>query len=165
MAMLGLVACEQEAPFEAPPAVVAELERDPDVLIIGAGLAGLSAAIDAASAGARVLVIDMNSVFGGHEQAYNDWMDWAVDGQPEWTRFYAENSREMIYDWVTGLGVRFDRVQLSHGNSVPRFHMTSQSDAAAVPGGAEILQYHLPLERERGSSAHGRQSRTGCRGD
>ena len=148
MTLLGLVACEQEAPFEAPPAVAAELERDPDVLIIGAGLAGLSAAIDAASAGARVLVIDMNSVFGGHgiqsggvavvgspmqealgfqdtpEQAYNDWMDWAVDGQPEWTRFYAENSREMIYDWVTGLGVRFDRVQSSHGNSVPRFHMT-----------------------------------------
>ena len=95
-----------------------------------------------------VLVIDMNSVFGGHgiqsggvavvgspmqealgfqdtpEQAYNDWMDWAVDGTPEWTRFYAENSREMIYDWVTGLGVRFGRVQLSHGNSAPRFHMT-----------------------------------------
>jgi len=147
-ALLGLAACEQEAPLETPPAEVAEPEQDADVLIIGAGLAGLSAAIDAASGGARVLVIDMNSVFGGHgiqsggvavvgspmqealgfhdtpEQAYNDWMDWAVDGQPEWTRFYAENSRRMIYDWVTGLGVRFDRVQSSHGNSVPRFHMT-----------------------------------------
>ena len=39
---------------------------DADIIIVGAGLAGLSAAIDAASAGARVLVIDMNSVFGGH---------------------------------------------------------------------------------------------------
>ena len=30
----------------------------------------------------------------------------------------------MIYDWVTSFGVRFDRVRPSHGNSIPRFHMT-----------------------------------------
>ena len=151
LALLGLVACEQEPPLESqPPQSPQSLttQQDADVLIIGAGLAGLSAAIDAASGGARVLVIDMNSVFGGHgiqsggvaivgspmqeelgvrdspAQAYEDWMEWAVDGHPEWTRFYAENSREMIYDWVTGFGVRFDRVQPSHGNSLPRFHMT-----------------------------------------
>jgi len=123
-------------------------ENDADVIIVGAGLAGLSAAIDAASGGAEVLVIDMNSVFGGHgiqsggvavvgspmqaergfqdtpERAISDWTDWTVDGHPEWLRFYAEHSREMIYDWLIGLGVRFDRILPSHGNSVPRFHMT-----------------------------------------
>jgi succinate dehydrogenase/fumarate reductase flavoprotein subunit len=123
-------------------------QDDADIIIIGAGLAGLSAAIDAANGGAAVLVIDMNSVFGGHgiqsggvavvnspmqvemgfrdtpDLAYQDWMEWTVEGQPEWTRFYVEHSRELIYDWVTGLGVRFDRVIPSHGNSVPRFHMT-----------------------------------------
>ncbi len=145
---LGSAACERESPLEVPSAPIPQPQQDADVLIIGAGLAGLSAAIDAASGGARVLVIDMNSVFGGHgiqsggvafvgtpmqealgfqdtpEQAYQDWMDWAIDGHPEWTRFYAENSREMLYDWVTRLGVRFDRIVPSHGNSIPRFHMT-----------------------------------------
>ncbi len=123
-------------------------KNDADVIIVGAGLAGLSAAIDAASGGATVLVIDMNSVFGGHgiqsggvavvgspmqlergfkdtpERAIADWTAWTVDGHPEWLRFYAEHSRAMIYDWLTGLGVRFDRILPSHGNSVPRFHMT-----------------------------------------
>ncbi|HSG65199.1 MAG TPA: FAD-dependent oxidoreductase, partial [Gammaproteobacteria bacterium] len=121
---------------------------DIDVLVVGAGLAGLSAAIDAASTGARVTVVDMNSVFGGHgiqsggvafvdspmqeaagfedtpAQAYADWMEWTVDGNSEWTRFYAENSRTMLYDWLTDLGVHFDRIRPSHGNSIPRFHMT-----------------------------------------
>jgi succinate dehydrogenase/fumarate reductase flavoprotein subunit len=134
-----LPACERQ---ESP------VQNDADIVIVGAGLAGLSAAIDAASSGADVLVIDMNSVFGGHgiqsggvavvgspmqaelgfvdtpDKAYRDWMEWTVDGHPEWTRFYADNSRELIYDWVTGLGVRFDRIIPSHGNSEPRFHMT-----------------------------------------
>jgi predicted oxidoreductase len=125
-----------------------ETQKDADVIIVGAGLAGLSAAIDAASEGAEVLVVDMNSVFGGHgiqsggvaivgspmqaelgfgdtpDLAYADWMEWTVDGHPEWTRFYVEHSREWIYDWLTGLGVRFDRIIPSHGNSVPRFHLT-----------------------------------------
>jgi succinate dehydrogenase/fumarate reductase flavoprotein subunit len=144
-----LAACApQDAPAPGSGPAADAASTDADVLIVGAGLAGLSAAIDAANAGARVLVVDMNSVFGGHgiqsggvavvgspmqqaagytdtpEQAYRDWMDWTVDGHPEWTRFYAENSREMIYDWVTGFGVRFDRMRPSHGNSLPRFHMT-----------------------------------------
>jgi succinate dehydrogenase/fumarate reductase flavoprotein subunit len=134
-----LSACERYEPG---------VQLDADVIVVGAGLAGLSAAIDAASSGAEVLIIDMNSVFGGHgiqsggvavvnspmqaamgfqdtpDLAYRDWMDWTIDGHAEWTRFYVEHSRELIYDWVTGLGARFDRIIPSHGNSVPRFHMT-----------------------------------------
>lgn len=137
--LIGLAACGRQQP---------QIDNDADVIIVGAGLAGLSAAIDAANGGAEVLVIDMNSVFGGHgiqsggvaiigspmqaqmgyadtpDQAYADWMEWTVDGNPEWTRFYVENSRELIYDWVTGFGTRFDRVIPSHGNRIPRFHMT-----------------------------------------
>lgn len=137
--LAGLASCSPATP---------EADYDADIIVVGAGLAGLSAAIDAASAGADVLVIDMNSVFGGHgiqsggvaiigspmqaemgyadspDQAYEDWMAWTIDGDPGWTRFYVEKSRELIYDWVTGLGARFDRVIPSHGNSIPRFHMT-----------------------------------------
>jgi hypothetical protein len=32
------------------------------------------------------------------ERAYRDWMAWTVDADPAWTRFYVENSRELIFD-------------------------------------------------------------------
>jgi predicted oxidoreductase len=134
-----LAACEQRQ---------ARTPNDADVIVVGAGLAGLSAAVEIGRRGIDVLVVDMNSVAGGHtvlaggvalvgtpvqeqagiqdsaELAYQDWMAWTVDGDSHWTRFYAENSREMIYDWVSEMGVEFVRVVPSHGNSVPRFHFT-----------------------------------------
>ena len=124
------------------------IEPDAQVIVVGAGLSGLSAAVEMGRHGIDVLVVDMNSVAGGHtmlaggvamvatplqeelgiedsaELAYQDWMDWTRDGDARWTRYYVENSREMIYDWVTGMGVEFVRVVPSHGNSVARFHFT-----------------------------------------
>ena len=41
-------------------------EPDADILVIGAGISGLSAALEAARGGATVLVVDMWSIFGGH---------------------------------------------------------------------------------------------------
>ena len=38
----------------------------PRVVVVGAGLSGLSAALELASGGAEVTVIDMSSVYGGH---------------------------------------------------------------------------------------------------
>ncbi len=156
-ALAGAPACSKPDPGAA---------NDADVIVVGAGLAGLSAAIEAAARGADVLVVDMNSVFGGHgiqsggvavvgspmqaemgfedtpDQAYADWMAWTIDGNAEWTRFYVENSRTLIYDWVTSLGTRFDRVIPSHGNSIPRFHMTYRRGLNLVrPLYLEALRY------------------------
>lgn len=138
LALLQSASCEQQK--AAKP--------DAQVIVAGAGLSGLSAAVEMGRSGLKVLVIDMNSVAGGHtmlaggvamavtplqerlgiedsaELAYADWMDWSEDGDAEWTRYYANNSRQMIYDWVTEMGVEFVRVVPSHGNSVPRFHFT-----------------------------------------
>ena len=124
------------------------LAKDADVIIVGAGLAGLSAAVEMGRSGIDVLVVDMNSVAGGHtvlaggvalvatplqeqlgiedsaELAVHDWMQWTEDGDEKWSRYYAKNSREMIYDWVAEMGVKFVRVVSGHGNSVPRFHFT-----------------------------------------
>ena len=129
---------------------------DAQAIVIGAGLSGLSAAVEMGRSGLDVLVIDMNSVGGGHamlaggvaivdtplqqrqgiedsvELAYRDWTDWTEDGDPEWTRYYASYSREMIYDWVTEMGVEFVRVVPGHGNSVPRFHFTQGRAAYLV---------------------------------
>jgi uncharacterized protein len=121
----------------------------PDVIVVGAGIAGLSAAWQAAQAGARVSVVDMWSVFGGHavmsqgglcivgtpaqdrqglrdtpELAFKDFVDWGEDPNTDWVRYYVDHSRHEIYDWLTEMGITFDEVSLTPGNSVPRFHQT-----------------------------------------
>ncbi|NNC64060.1 MAG: FAD-dependent oxidoreductase [Gammaproteobacteria bacterium] len=195
-----LTGCGSREPEAVSASDSTEPTTDADVIVIGAGLAGLSAAIDAASAGARVLVIDMNSVFGGHgiqsggvafinstmqeelgyeddpDVAYDDWMEWTVDGHSEWNRFYVENSREMLWDWLTGLGVRFDRIRASHGNSVPRFHMTHRRGLNLTrPIFLEALRYsnidfrwnavadHLTKDGDRVVGVEGLDYRTGSR--
>lgn len=120
-----------------------------DVLVVGAGIAGLSAAWEAAQAGARVTVVDMWSVLGGHavmshggvcivgtpdqeargirdspDLAYKDFLEWGEDPRPEWVRYYVDNSRREIYDWLAPMGVTFGAVTPVAGNSVARFHET-----------------------------------------
>ncbi len=118
-----------------------------DVIIVGAGISGLSAALELGRAGARVTVADMSSVFGGHavmsqgsvsivaspvqelagirdspELAFQDFHRWGDDPATDWVRYYVDNSRRDIYDWLTELGVRFSGVVSSSGNSVSREH-------------------------------------------
>jgi flavocytochrome c len=118
-----------------------------DVIVVGAGISGLATALDLGRGGANVTVIDMSSVFGGHavmsqgslsiagspvqeasgindspDLAYSDVMKFGDDPDPEWVRYYVDNSRREIYDWVTDLGVRFEAALASPGNSVPREH-------------------------------------------
>src|SRR5262245_19315155 len=46
--------------------------KSPDVLVIGAGVAGLRAAVELASRGARVTVLEARSVLGGRATAFDD---------------------------------------------------------------------------------------------
>lgn len=141
-------------------------DNEPQVVVVGASLAGLSATIDLARSGAHVVVLDMNSVFGGHgiqtggvavigsplqeaagfhdtpELAYRDWSAWTQDPNEQWTRYYIGHSRTDIYDFLTAIGVTFDRVAASHGNSIPRFHMTHRRGLNLVrPLFREALRY------------------------
>jgi predicted oxidoreductase len=123
-------------------------ENDADAIIIGAGIAGLSAALEIAQEGADVVVVDMASVFGGHavsshgglsivgspiqaaagikdtpEIAINDFQNWGENSDEHWVRYYAENSKELIYDWLVDQGVTFSsELGQNSGNSFPRFH-------------------------------------------
>ncbi len=119
----------------------------PDVVIIGAGIAGVTTAYEAARGGATVAVVDVASVFGGHavvsegglalagtplqqrlgvtdsaDLAYEDIIRLGGDSNSAWARLYADRSRHDIYDWMTGLGVSFDGLMLVSGNSAARFH-------------------------------------------
>jgi len=141
-----MAACQ---PFETPP-------TDADVIVVGAGIAGLAAALEAESHGARVLVVEANSVAGGHavkaggfalvdtplqrakgyqdspDIAYRDLMAWGEDADPWWTRFYADSAREQVHDWLVGLGVTFAVVLDTPEDTVPRFHFTRGAAVNAV---------------------------------
>ena len=128
-----------------------------DIVIVGSGLSGLSAAWEAAQTGARVQVIDMWSIFGGHgvaaggvlnmvgtpvqeakgiedspDLAYTDFMTWGEDPNSEWVRYYVDNSKELIHDWLTGMGIEFGDIGRNPGNTVPRVHRTQGGGLALV---------------------------------
>lgn len=149
----------------APPAPDA---RDADVIVVGAGIAGLSAALEAESRGARVLVIEANSLAGGHavkaggfalvdtplqqskgyrdspETAFRDLMSWGEDADEWWVRHYADNAREKVHDWLAGMGVKFVVVLDTPEDTVPRFHFTRGAAVNAV-----VPMIRAALERER----------------
>ena len=119
----------------------------PNVVVVGAGISGITAALELGLGGARVTVLDMSSVYGGHavmsqgglcivnsplqqslgindspDLAYNDFITWGEDADEDWVRYYVNQSRPQIYDWLVELGVRFEGVETAPGNSVNRFH-------------------------------------------
>ncbi|HTI52566.1 MAG TPA: TIGR03862 family flavoprotein, partial [Planctomycetaceae bacterium] len=131
---------------QAPPAETPTVARS-DVIVVGAGISGLASALELGRGGVSVTLIDMSSVFGGHavmsqgslsivgspaqeaagvhdtpDLAYRDVVSFGEDADVDWVRYYVENSRREIYDWVTELGVRFEGVVSSPGNSVDREH-------------------------------------------
>ena len=144
-------------PIAAFPQTADTPDSSVDIVIVGSGLSGLSAAWEAGQTGARVQVIDMWSIFGGHgvaaggvlnmvatpvqeakgirdspDLAYNDFMTWGEDPNPEWVRYYVDNSKVLIHDWLIGMGVQFGDVGRNPGNTVPRVHRTQGAGRALV---------------------------------
>ena len=138
-----------------------------DIVVIGAGLAGLVAATEAADAGRTVIVLDQEPAaslggqaywslgglflvdspeqrrFGVHdsaELAMSDWLGSAGFDRPEdhwprkWAEAYVQFAAGEMRSWIREQGVSLiPAVQWaerggyqgeSHGNSVPRFHVT-----------------------------------------
>jgi succinate dehydrogenase/fumarate reductase flavoprotein subunit len=122
---------------------------DADVIVIGGGIAGLSAALEADAGGRSVLVVDANSVGGGHavkaggfalvgtplqdkkgyrdspEIAARDLLAWGEDADPDWVRRYVTASRTDVHDWLTGFGVRWGFILDTPEHSVLRFHFAN----------------------------------------
>lgn len=140
---------------------------DADVIVVGAGLAGLVAATEIADAGKRVIVVDQEGEqnlggqafwsFGGlffidspeqrrlgikdsFDLAHQDWIgsagfDRAEDLWPRrWAEAYLAFAAGEKRDWLRAMGHRVFPIvgwaerggydAMSHGNSVPRFHVT-----------------------------------------
>ena len=136
------------------PSVTRQLQEfgRPDVLILGSGQAGLAAAVSAASAGARVLILEKRSIIGGSTAmssgltAYAGTDEQALIGvrddveslrndifatgqgksDPALVDVYC---REQLstYHWLKELGVSYGHVHAASGQSVPRSHSTDPS--------------------------------------
>ena len=129
-----------------------------DLVIVGTGISGLAAALDAGRAGANVTVIDMWSVFGGHavmsgglvcmvdtpfQQAHNvadspdlairDFLTHGEDANPDWVRLYARDSKREVYDWLDALGVGWSGLfPLLPGDSVQRQHSAKERGVGLI---------------------------------
>jgi fumarate reductase flavoprotein subunit len=124
------------------------LASEVDVLIAGSGIAGMSAAYEAAGEGLSVLVVEAFDEPGGASaisgaascivgtpiqaaQGVADSVelaleDWARAGGPtadlEWALRYLAGSRRELYDWCEQLGIRWDGLGRPENNSAPRGH-------------------------------------------
>lgn len=140
-----------------------------DVLIVGSGAAGVTAAIEAKEAGADVIVIEKADHLGGAaaisgggccivktslqaekgiedsiDLAFDDWIKFGEGrADEEWARFYLENTNQGLFEWGIERGVEWDFVNQNEGNTVPRWHHP-------VGGGAGIWQALHATAVERG---------------
>ena len=127
----------------------AQTRRDVvDVVVIGAGGAGLSAAITAAEAGASVLVLEKMPIIGGNTQLAAGGMNAAatkiqaeLDIKDDWQGMYEDtmsgghdrNQRELVeimtkgsagaIDWLSSLGAKFaNKLTRGGGQRINRVH-------------------------------------------
>lgn len=183
-ALVGLAGlgsgCERRA--GRPVETVTSRETPADAIVVGAGLSGLATALEIARGGGRVVVVDMGSVFGGHavmamgdlcivdtpaqaargivdspDLAFADILRWGDSPAPGWVRFYVENSRRLVHDWLEEMGVEYEAVLKGQGteNSVPRVHRTKgrgiglvgpvMRECLAQPG--ITFEWHRRVER------------------
>lgn len=129
-----------------------------DVVIVGAGVAGVVAALEASARGARVAVIDSSDQIGGTarisgggmciagspvqaahgisdspEEALEDWL--AVGGpsaDAAWAQRYLEASVPEVFDYLTAAGVHWMGVRAQEGNRVPRWHAAAGAGRAVM---------------------------------
>ena len=122
-----------------------------DVLVIGSGASGMSAAVTAAKHGLKVIVVEKESLFGGTTARSGGWLwipgtslakDWGIEESPEQARTYLQHEAGSSFDrdrvgafiengpraidfFISKTAVRFDMPMV-----FPDYH-------AEAPGGAQ----------------------------
>ena len=142
-----------------------------DIVIVGAGGAGLSAAIEATNNGANVIVVEKMAFMGGNtnyatggmnaagtkyqealgiedspELFYQDTMKGGHNkNDPELLKYFTEKSAETIY-WLESLGADLSEVGRSGGQSVNRIH----KGPGGMPIGTHLMDVFSNQVKELG---------------
>lgn len=134
-----------------------KLPTSADVVVVGAGLAGHCAALSAAQAGARVLVLEKTDRPGGstvlsagsialagtdlqREAGFEDTPAQLAEELMKISGGYADRGlvdayvQDQLdtYEWLKGQGVVFHALSLSSGTNVPRTHPTHATQLIAA---------------------------------
>lgn len=152
-----------------------DVEKEVDVVIAGAGGAGLTAAITAAQNGKKVLILEKASVPGGnssyatggmnaagtHYQAeqgiedsadlyYEDTMKGGHDiNDPELVRTLADNSSAAI-DWLDSIGAPLSDVGRAGGASAARQHRPVDAEGKVLSVGTFLIEHLSATAEEAG---------------
>ncbi|MFM9887241.1 MAG: FAD-dependent oxidoreductase [Burkholderiales bacterium] len=121
---------------------------DTDIVILGGGAAGITAAIEAKAAGAKAVLVEQFDALGGtaatsgggcwmadtplqeaqgiHDttaRAFAEWVAWGRGAADEvWARYYIEHTRHDLFHWAEQNGVKWVDMKFQEGNSVHRWH-------------------------------------------
>ena len=144
-------------PREALAKVPKKWDEDVDVVVVGAGGAGLAAALTAAGKGAKTILLEKMPVMGGssiicggalafagtdmqaeagikdsNELLYQDLMKVGENANvPALVQAYCDNQLE-AYEWLKKLGVKFLKTGIASGMSVPRIHYVKPGDVLKI---------------------------------
>ena len=163
----GVKDCAQQAgaDIEALQAVKVEEEtyadqtHEAEILIVGGGLSGITAALSAAQNGAQVILLEQKEYLGGNsvlstgdfllggtslqaaqgiEDNADDFYQWQIDDSegkkdPNQCRMIADNGQTLI-DWFESMGVHYNtaKIDKTDGSEVARGHAVSPNIATAV---------------------------------
>ncbi len=127
----------QDATTAAPANTAVPLEEfQPDVIVVGAGITGITAALTAADGGSRVLIIEQNDYFGGSTMYSGGYI--AAAGGTTLPQFNYETNVDEFYDWMLDGDPTTFRPELSYVaayHSAPALDMLTKYGAQWVEGG------------------------------
>jgi fumarate reductase flavoprotein subunit len=144
-------------PQEVLAKVPKKWDVEADIVVVGAGGAGLAAATEAGTRGAKVVVLEKLPVMGGssaicggalafagtdmqaekgiqdsNELLYKDLMTVGENvNVPALVQAYVDNQLE-TYKWLKQLGVNFINITILSGMSVPRSHNVKPSEVIKI---------------------------------
>ncbi|SFI02039.1 fumarate reductase flavoprotein subunit [Pseudobutyrivibrio sp. OR37] len=161
-------------------AVAEDYEGTTDIVIVGGGGAGMTAAIKAAEAGKKVVLIEKNTILGGNtarassgmnaaethyeeEQGVEDSVQSFIDdtmksgkniNDPELVKVLAENTSEAI-DWLDSEDIKLDGPLATMGGlSANRTHRPVDADGNIIPVGSFLVDKLSARMEELGVEVH-----------
>jgi predicted oxidoreductase len=141
-----------------PVSGVVETSAHCDVVVVGSGVAGLAAAIEAATRGLSVVLLESAAEAGGAsaisvggsclvgtplqarngiqddvELALSDWRRTGGEAADlDWARRYLTDSSTEVFGWCETMGLTWSELRLHEGNAVARWHLPAGGGAAVV---------------------------------